>query len=625
MLNLRRWKEVLMSRKLRNDYNDNMTDIENVFKGIGHNFEDMYSRIDNIVSNAGDSNTEIVDSRQTTYGMIHPTLRKRLDNIEAAMGIASVQWFGVNGDGEPINMESLNKAILYAVSNNLKLFFPPGVYKFTGIDFIEVNVDIINMTLRKDNKIKFVIEGVPGQTIFDFTTRDGFATEKGLFRITGSISNPFLLQEDFSVSTSMFKTPSGLEVEENDLLLISSDNNTLWPGDTTPPYIGQLSEVFDFDGTNIHLMEKAYSNYLVSEKAKVYKVNPVKGVYIQGIKFIGQGHRIGANADVGINMTYCRDITIRDCEFDGIDQQQITFNGCYNFLVDNCRFRHSRHETETNPPSVQYQVRAASGSAYGIISNCFGSYGRHMVHTGHLAGSRGINRFITAVNCIARRTWHAGFSSHNSDEHIKFVNCESINCRYGFNPRERNISLINVTSRDCEVGILFTKRPQRIRVEKADIINCVDAVQMLDSGLDSGFRTERISLKSLYIASCQKGITLQNTSATDIIKGLEISNCTINDIKGTGTESAIRLIGKWRGQIMDSTILRVSNRAIVLESGCNGVIVKNNTIDEAKFGVVEVDSSVDNNVIRDNTFFSVTTPIQKRGLNSIDTGNVVMT
>lgn len=622
MFNLRRWKEVIMTRKLRNDYNDNMTDIENKFNGFGRNFVDMNDRLNNIVSNAGDSNTEIVDSRHTTYGMVQSNLRNRLDNIELAMGRASVQWFGLKGDGESVNIESLKQAIQYAVNNKLKLFFPPGIYKFIGIDFIEINVDTMIMNVRKDNKIQLAIEGIPGQTIFDFTTRDGYANEKGLIRVTGSISDPFLLTENFAVSTEKFITPSGLEVEEHDLLLISSDNNTLWPGDQTTPYIGQLSEVFEYDGTYTHLSEVAYNDYLVSEKAKVYKVNPVDGVYIQGIKLIGQGSNPNGNGDVGINLTYCRDITIRDCDFENIDRQQLVLNSCYNFLVDNCKFRHSNKSI--NSEAVQYQVRAASGSSHGIIQNCIGANGRHMFNTGHTPNARGINRFITVINCTAKGTTHAGFSSHNSDEYITFINCNPINCEFGFNPRERNTDIIGGTIRNCKIGVLLSKRPHRMRIKNLKIIGCTEGVTMLDNGLDSGFRTERILLDTLYIASCVKGITLQNTSVSGSIKGLGIKNCTLNDIQGVGNDAAIRLIGTWRGQVEGNTLLRVANRAIVLESGCNGVIIKNNTIDEAKSGVIEVNTTVDNNIIKDNEFFHVDTPIQIRGINSLESGNVVV-
>ncbi|MGC3791981.1 hypothetical protein [Priestia aryabhattai] len=57
------------------------TELINKLRSVDVTTEDLHKRIDNIVGNTGNSNTEIVDARKDEKGVIHPNIKKRIDTI----------------------------------------------------------------------------------------------------------------------------------------------------------------------------------------------------------------------------------------------------------------------------------------------------------------------------------------------------------------------------------------------------------------------------------------------------------------------------------------------------------------------------------------------------------------
>jgi lysophospholipase L1-like esterase len=112
-------------RDFRNDLNANFDDIE-------QDFQDVDARIDNIVANAGSSNTEIVDARYDSVNNVtYPTLKDRLDTHADEIGIlnsrsnmVSVTEYGAVGDGTTDCLNAFNQAKTVASSKKIPIYFP---------------------------------------------------------------------------------------------------------------------------------------------------------------------------------------------------------------------------------------------------------------------------------------------------------------------------------------------------------------------------------------------------------------------------------------------------------------------------------------------------------------------
>ncbi|UYL94076.1 structural protein [Geobacillus phage vB_GthS_PK5.1] len=77
-----------LNRDFRNNLNANFDDIEADVRELYDGVDDLDTRIDNIVADAGNSNTEIVDARNDSVNNVtYPTLKDRLDDTSDKIGI----------------------------------------------------------------------------------------------------------------------------------------------------------------------------------------------------------------------------------------------------------------------------------------------------------------------------------------------------------------------------------------------------------------------------------------------------------------------------------------------------------------------------------------------------------
>lgn len=100
--------------------------------------DNVGARVENIVANSGDSNTEIVDVRQGTEGNTFTTLRehtkaihKKIDKLNTKNGIVIVKECGAKGNGTNDDSKAIEDALKYAFDNNLAVYFFPGNYLVT--------------------------------------------------------------------------------------------------------------------------------------------------------------------------------------------------------------------------------------------------------------------------------------------------------------------------------------------------------------------------------------------------------------------------------------------------------------------------------------------------------------
>lgn len=534
--------------------------------------------------------------------------------------ILNVKVYGAKGDGVADDTAAIQAAQAAALAlGGGKVFFPPGRYMITGSNFLTVTSGSV------------IWEGIPGESILDFTQRTGYQNgdTQGLIRIAGSLGTAQSLTGNMSIGADQLNIASTTGLSLYDLLLITSNDNTQWPGDTIVPYVGQLSKVFRIDSaTTLTADEKAYDNYNTADSAYIQKVTPIDPIYISGLTFIGQSTSGVSNpgGDIGLRIDYAQNVTIRNCHFKNIDRQQLVFNGCYNVIVDSCTFEHPPEASVD--PAVQYQVRFSDGCAHGLVVNCQGKNGRHMVNTGHRSGAHGISRFIKVVGCTSVNTWHAGFSTHNSSEYVTFEDCTSINGAYGFNPRDRNMEINNCRAVNCVQGVFLSVRPQRITISNFTASGGDNGIYMADADLNSGFVTQDIVINGGYLFNhTASGIHLQNTTASTMVKGLHISGATLYNITGVGNNAAIRVNGKWSGQVVANTIHTVSNLGIRAEAGTKRLFIAKNHIDDTGNRSVSVATSTcEDTIVTDNVFSDYTTAATTdSGTRTVFSGNVDLT
>ena len=117
-----------LNRDFRNNLNANFDDIEADIRELYDGVDDLDTRIDNIVADVGNSNTEIVDARNDSVNNVtYPTLKDRLDDTSNKIGIlkgiiTSVVEYGVKGDGTDETTK-----VQQALDSSKDVFIPPNM------------------------------------------------------------------------------------------------------------------------------------------------------------------------------------------------------------------------------------------------------------------------------------------------------------------------------------------------------------------------------------------------------------------------------------------------------------------------------------------------------------------
>ncbi|PJZ18423.1 hypothetical protein CEW46_28675, partial [Bacillus cereus] len=362
--------------------------------------------------------------------------------------------------------------------------------------------------------------------------------------------------------------------------------------------------------TKLRLKSATNDTYLISKNARLYKINPVENITIDGIRFLGQG-RIGdgnQGGDIGVCFTYGRHITVKNCEFINIDEVQLEFRSCYQFLAENNYHSHTKYFSPSggvgeskptalvNRGTVQYQVRTSDCCQYGTIRDCVGEGGRHFYNCGHSIRINdgtierdpqgnaiqtkklfGINRHIKVINCYSKNTWHAGFSTHCDGQYLEFINCTSENSgTAGFNPRTKNIKILNCTAINCKTGYMITDYPQDIEIIGCRAFNCKAYCNFITTDANQAtLDFKSITIKDCYFKDGVEGIFF-NIGQGTISEGINISNNIIKNTVNTGNYSPIRLIGALTANIENNKIDNTTIGYQIRLEGVTRVIVKDN-------------------------------------------------
>lgn len=307
----------------------------------------------------------------------------------------------------------------------------------------------------------------------------------------------------------------------------------------------------------------------------------------------------------------CYNFTVDNCYFE--HDKYTTAKGATNEKQIVPEAPYTRYSGD----AVQYQVRVSDACKYGTIINCVGIGGRHFFNTGHslykLNGEEvidsvkskleaeyklkfedkydeemkkeevkkefkeklekeilltqgdiknflfGVNRYITVSNCKSTNTWHAGYSTHNDGEFIKFENCIADGSgEAGFNPRSSHNIVKNCIVTNCLAGINLTCDIRNSDIENNTIKCCRVGVKLdienpaepgekatpkeIDSynkiiALVGPLDVKNINIVSNNIKECRQGISvvsgsnINNNAKVNILNNIIIdggcdSNCS---------------------------------------------------------------------------------------------------
>lgn len=451
-----------------------------------------------------------------------------------------------------------------------ELFFPAGSYKFTGIN---------TLMMSGPEYSNIALTGVKGATIFDFTDRFG-VVYKYFLGAFGTFEAGIPLLADVHRDQHVLEVDaSGLA--EGDLLIITSD----FEWEEVSSYGTQQGEYVIIDEilspAKVRLKSAVHEDYLISNRARIHRIHPIKNITLQGITFKGRG-RINngeGDGDSGVGFTYGQNIVVKDCAFIDIDMTQLEFRSCYHFLAENNVHFHSKYfssagshgedkpRATSSRGTVQYQIRTADCSMYGTIRNCVGEGGRHMFNTGHsyrfMDGSTGrqqgklfgVNRYIKVMNCYSKNTWHAGFSTHVDAQYVDFIQCTSENTGLaGFNPRCKNIRVDGCTVINSKYGAYLSDKFQDVEITNCRFIQVgayVSCTNHYDYLTDVDYRNVRI--ENNYFEGASEGLYI-NASSTVMTGELNINNNLFIDSRLTGNYAPIRIVGQWDVNISGNKI-----------------------------------------------------------------------
>lgn len=321
--------------------------------------------------------------------------------------VVSVKDFGAVGDGVADDTDAIKDAIAAAVASTpAKLVFPAGTYKCTGSLGIYFASDLI-------------IDG-QGATL-DFSTVSVGANIK-LLAFEGTSEAALTLTSNAAAAQKTVAVNSAT-LAAGDFVKIYSDS--VWDSLRTSSKYGELNFIKDIPtGSSVTLTNDLASNYNTAASAKIEKLNPVRNIVVNGLKFVGPSGDDIIKALVFKNGINCIVNGISSFDIDNVHVQlfDCTFSGVFNSFFQ-----------ESNAASTAYGTSFADATQDCIAMGNTYTDVRHSLSTNNTSGGYGITRRIlfsgNVVTDSALATGGSGgdaIDTHAGAEDI-FIICNVVN------------------------------------------------------------------------------------------------------------------------------------------------------------------------------------------------------
>ncbi|MGE7891239.1 right-handed parallel beta-helix repeat-containing protein [Bacillus cereus] len=523
-------------------------DAVNVANNAKLESKSVQEQLNNIVIE-GDSSVEAAQARVDENGVVHDTLKERLDLDSLKVGSLldlgttprslarslsereiNVKDFGAKGDGISDDTTPTQNAINYLSTLGGGIVrIPSGKFKINSSINIPSNIQLL---------------GVGHSTIIDATglPKGTSINQVKLFKIEGNLD---------TISTTPTSNINALSVsipvlnvngfKQNDMILVSSDEPYA-PGTANLSWRkGEIQIVKGVTDFNLDLSGAMLFGYDYTQNGKVNRINVVENVVLSNMKLVLGG--IG-NAHNAISCRYARNVLIDNLIIEDAEDTSINLFYCYN-----CTIRRNTISNSTSPTPL-----GNTGYGIGVLDAC-----------------RELQIYEnTLSNC---RHGVAGGGSRPSVL-IQVFNNKAYGCRinFAYDCHEPCFywSFRGNLADGCNGGIVV--RGQYIVIENNDIINSTG----------KGIRVE-----SYTPVTNQFGITIRNN---------RIKYCQDIGIDIDGYQSRLREVIV-QGNVIDGTV----TKGINLYNFQSGEVSNNYVLNTAGIGIYAGGNRSNELTMRNNT------------------------
>lgn len=331
---------------------------------------------------------DVSDTTQSTGGSTKKASLASIFNLNY-----SVTDYGAVGDGSTDDTTAIQAAITAVnAAGGGTVYFPKGVYKVSSSITLYSNV---------------YLQGTPNESIIDVSALDA---DIDIFAVAGSVGDAVALGSSaVENTTDLAFATSGLVAD--DYLLVYADKAVT----TTPSYQGEIVRIDTVtDGSNVVLHDTLRDGYLTTDTASVRKITFVENITLDGLSFLGGTYTTRITR--GLNASYARNISVKNCYFEKIHHSAIRMQTSINGSVTECRFKDFEYT------GISYGVSLYDGCQDWNVHSNEAINLRHLVALGASVNGYGINRRINGCFNVASQMRDAGMDSHAASQDINFSN-----------------------------------------------------------------------------------------------------------------------------------------------------------------------------------------------------------
>lgn len=406
-----------------------------------------------------DARVDSLEDLTNTGRLSDASLTTKVNNIFATKGMPlNVKDFGAVGDGIASDNAAIKAAILAAPDGGAVLI-PPGTYRTTGqIDntvisgvYKAINILAEGATFIKEHNGPTVVLRSYFETVYNVTSLT-----------TGRIDeNDHNSIVDTTILT-LAAGPAPTTWKRGDLVKVVADDGVPYAENSASPTInknrvGQHLTVVSVVGNVVTLAGALVDPYTTN--IRVAKMRPVRSSWTGGIFDVSDAH-IAAGYEVNtINLDGAYLPIIQNVVVQRSTATVVSLIGCFGTSLDNITAGWAHNWPNGGHTGYGYGI-AETASQGTRITNCYFSQVRHAYTSG--SADRPANDSLnwygrpyqtTIANSIADSCTSSGWDTHEGGMDIKFDNVTAANCTFGFGNRSVNVTMVNVTTRDCDIGI----------------------------------------------------------------------------------------------------------------------------------------------------------------------------
>lgn len=304
--------------------------------------------------------------------------------------------YGAVGDGSTDDRAAFQSFLSACTTLGRGGFIPRKTYK-------------LNSGLSLSNVAGLRLEFEPG-ALLDFRGASDSAT---MLSISGTQSTESLLTANAAKWATTVTVASGASFAVGDPVYLLSDKT--WSAVQASSY-GEFNYIVGKSGNVLTLMEPCRYAYATGNTAKLIKLQPVRGIVIDGLRAIGSGTPASSTdtGQWGLHFTCCEDVHLTKCDFDAFQNRAVQFNRCWSSSATKVAAKRSDRD------GLGYGIAIINGS-HGVQVGDSNFYGcRHGVTVG---GGSGVNRSIRIHDSTAMGCTDAGFDCHPQGDGVAIEDC----------------------------------------------------------------------------------------------------------------------------------------------------------------------------------------------------------